>query len=903
MIENITNDVLTKLLNNAPSSVLDGYVGMRAHMLKMEQLLCLDSDDEVRILGIWDPSGIGKSTIARALFGEYSHKFQLSVFIENIRRRYPIPCPDLYSTQLQLQSEMLSRIFNQQAINIRHLDVAKHRLKDKRMLVVLDDVDHVMQLNALAKEAQWFGPGSRIIITTQDKRVLHRHRMINHIHEVCLPSDNKALKIFCMYAFGQKSPYYGFESLARKVTQLAGNLPLGLMVMGSYFRGMSSRHEWEMELPRLWSSLNGEIQSVLKFSYNALCDEDKNLFIYIACFFNDEWIERVEDFLAENFSNVRYGLHVLADKSLISIDRGWIRMHNLLARFGREIVRKQSIHGPGQQRQFLVDGRETCQILSSNSYTPGSINVIGIDCEYSEIEGGLYKNDKAFEKMSNLQFLRVGDTHPRVQLPQSQKYLPGTLRLLDWDGFPMTCFPSNFNPEFLVEIYMPSSNLEKLWEGSQTIKNLKRMYLRDSENLKEVPDLSAATNLWKLDLSGCSSLVELPSSIGNATNLNELFLSRCSSLVELPSSIGNATKLKKLNLSGCSSLVELPSSIGNATDLTELDLCGCTSLVSLPSSIGNLHKLCSFTLKGCAKIKEEALPVNINMKSLRTLDLAGCSLLKTFPEIYVNIQRLSLNGTGIQELPSSITSWSHLYHLAMPYSESLGTHAFGLITELHVACDQRIRELGPWIKEMSRLRRLVISGCTKIVSLPQFPDSLRYIEAENCESLERLDSSFEDVVGANFGNCFKLKQETREMIIRTCRFAVLPAGEQMPVCFLWQARGSSLSTKWNGTDPPPIPSMACVLVVNKVGDMRKEKLLDVYYCIMDGTTTTTSVRHRSGIHSKRFPVLNDHLYTFEIEEKVISCMESSVFEFEVRDKTCEVRECALNLVPPLCLHV
>lgn len=168
----------------------------------------------------------------------------------------------------------------------------------------------------------------------------------------------------------KSSAYYGFESLARKVTQLAGNLPLGLMVMGSYFRGLSSRHEWEMELPRLWSSLNGEIESVLKFSYDALCDEDKNLFIYIACFFNDEWIDRVEDFLAENFSNVRYGLRVLADKSLISIDRGWIRMHNLLARFGREIVRKQSIHGPGQQRQFLVDGRETCQILSSNSYTP-----------------------------------------------------------------------------------------------------------------------------------------------------------------------------------------------------------------------------------------------------------------------------------------------------------------------------------------------------------------------------------------------------------------------------------------------------------------------------------------------------------------------------------------------------
>ena len=68
---------------------------------------------------------------------------------------------------------MLSQITNQKVIKIWHLDVAKDRLKDKILLVVLDDVDLVMQLDALAKEARWFGPGSRIIITTQDKRVFH----------------------------------------------------------------------------------------------------------------------------------------------------------------------------------------------------------------------------------------------------------------------------------------------------------------------------------------------------------------------------------------------------------------------------------------------------------------------------------------------------------------------------------------------------------------------------------------------------------------------------------------------------------------------------------------------------------------------------------------------------------
>ncbi|KAL1201763.1 Disease resistance-like protein DSC2 [Cardamine amara subsp. amara] len=70
------------------------------------------------------------------------------------------------------------------------------------------------------------------------------HMGLNHIYEVGLPPCDEAPQIFCMYAFGQKSPYEGFEYLAKEVTTLAGNLPLGLTAIGSYFRGMSM-HEWE----------------------------------------------------------------------------------------------------------------------------------------------------------------------------------------------------------------------------------------------------------------------------------------------------------------------------------------------------------------------------------------------------------------------------------------------------------------------------------------------------------------------------------------------------------------------------------------------------------------------------------------------------------------------------------
>ena len=120
--------------------------------------------------------------------------------------------------------------------------------------MVLDDVDRSVKLEAMAKETSWFGPGSRIIITTQDQKVL-KASGINHIHKVNLPSDDEALQMFCMYAFDQKYPKDGFEELAWKVRDLVGRLPLGLKVIGSYFRGMSEQ-EWIKALPKLRTHLD-----------------------------------------------------------------------------------------------------------------------------------------------------------------------------------------------------------------------------------------------------------------------------------------------------------------------------------------------------------------------------------------------------------------------------------------------------------------------------------------------------------------------------------------------------------------------------------------------------------------------------------------------------------------------
>nr|ALP31983.1 TIR-NBS-LRR disease resistance protein RPP1 [Arabidopsis thaliana] len=740
MIEKIATDVSNMLNSCTPSRDFDGLVGMRAHMDRMEHLLRLDLD-EVRMIGIWGPPGIGKTTIARFLLNQVSDRFQLSAIMVNIKGCYPRPCFDEYSAQLQLQNQMLSQMINHKGIMISHLGVAQERLRDKKVFLVLDEVDQLGQLDALAKETRWFGPGSRIIITTEDLGVLKAHG-INHVYKVGYPSNDEAFQIFCMNAFGQKQPHEGFWKLAREVTYLAGELPLGLKVLGSALRGMS-KPEWERTLPRLKTSLDGKIGSIIQFSYDGLCDEDKYLFLYIACLFNHESTFKVKELLGK-FLDVRQGLHVLAQKSLISFYGDTINMHTLLRQFGRETSRKQFVHHGFTKRQLLVGERDICEVLSDD--TIDSRRFIGINLDLYKNEEELNISEKALERVHDFQFVRINSIHQPERLLDLIYHSP-KIRLLNWSGYQSICLPSTFNPEFLVELDMSFSKLQKLWEGTKQLRNLKWMNLIYSRDLKELPNLSTATNLEELNLTDCSSLVELPSSIEKLTSLQRLYLCDCSSLVELPS-FGNATNLQELNLRRCTSLVRIHSSIENATNLRSFTLCDCSNLVELPS-FGNATKLEILDLENCSSLVK--LPPSINANNLQVLSLRNCSRVVELPAIEnaTNLRELKLqNCSSLIELPLSIGTATNLKQLKISGCSSLV-------------------KLPSSIEKLTNLQRLYLQGCSSLVELPSFGNAtkLEILDLENCSSLEKLPPS----INAN---------NRQELSLRNCSSLVeLPAIE------------------------------------------------------------------------------------------------------------------------------
>lgn len=372
MIEKIAIDVSNKI-NVTPSNEFDGMVGMEAHLRKLNACLHLESD-EVKMIGIQGPAGIGKTTIARALFNQLSADFQFKCFLKNFKEKYETFGMDDHDSKLSLQTQLLSRILNQRDMKVHHLGTIKEWLQDQRVLIVLDEIDDFEQLDALAREPSWFGLGSRIIVITEDKKILKAH-WVDNIYHVDYPSEEEALEILRLYACKPNSLWDGFGELAKKIINLCGNLPLGLRVVGSSLRG-ENRHEWEGQVSRLEYSLDRKIENVLRVGYDKLMKKEQSLFLHIAFFFNNETIDHLKTMLADSDLDVRNGLKTLSDKSLVHIStNGGITMHCLLQQLGRKVVYEQSDE-PGK-RQFLIEAEEIRNVLANETVSSFSI------CMYS----------------------------------------------------------------------------------------------------------------------------------------------------------------------------------------------------------------------------------------------------------------------------------------------------------------------------------------------------------------------------------------------------------------------------------------------------------------------------------------------------------------------------------------
>ena len=166
MIEDIVGNISRRLINLLPSVVGEQLVGVESRVEEIYKLLELELDDRVTFVGICGMGGIGKTTIARVVYERLSNKYEGSCFLANVR--------EISEKRgvVHLQQMLLSKILHDTDLNIcdgyEGISLIRRRLCKKKVFLVLDDVDQLEQLEQLAGINDWFGSGSRIVITTRD---------------------------------------------------------------------------------------------------------------------------------------------------------------------------------------------------------------------------------------------------------------------------------------------------------------------------------------------------------------------------------------------------------------------------------------------------------------------------------------------------------------------------------------------------------------------------------------------------------------------------------------------------------------------------------------------------------------------------------------------------------------
>ncbi|KAK4259252.1 hypothetical protein QN277_005600 [Acacia crassicarpa] len=502
LIKKIVEDILSKL-NTKSSFDVEGLVGIDHQIQKIEELL-----SEARIVGIWGMGGIGKTTLATTVFHMLKEQFEAFSFVGNVRNQ-------LERIGLEeLQKKCLQELLKDEGVNVYNFKstFVKNRLRRKKILLILDDVNNSIEIEDLIKVCDWFGEGSRIIITSRDMQVLRNTSASTTFHVPQLDS-HQALHLFSLKAFKQNEPSKSYLELSKGVVDYCGGNPLALKVLGCFLHGRG-KEEWESAMEKLNQTLHKDIFNVLKLSFDGLDDTQQNVFLDLAFFLNEAWRIFLEDCVGHIYDpSARIDIGVLKERSLISVHKNDdIEMHALLMDMGLEISRQHLKSNP--EKPIRLWKHEDIYNFFHNGKGIEDIRCLSLDL--SKIRRRTAWRTSNFRKMHNLIFLKVHKSDNRkpseLTICDNLDYLPEELRFLSWEEYPFPHWPLHFCWENLIMLSMPNSNMRQLWNGNQHFPNLKNILLPHSKHLDALPDLSHVPKIERVNVWGCVKLDQIHSS-------------------------------------------------------------------------------------------------------------------------------------------------------------------------------------------------------------------------------------------------------------------------------------------------------------------------------------------------------------------------------------------------------
>ncbi|KAL6007078.1 hypothetical protein ACLOJK_032574 [Asimina triloba] len=164
----LVNQVVQEVLSKLNYSPLPLYIDKKATGINRcveEMMVLLDLEvDDVRVVAICGPPGIGKTAIAKAVYNRISGRFDRCSVLENIGEMSQKP-----NGLMLLQNQLPRDVTGHNDLMI------ESTIRSTKVLVLFDGIDRPSQVDALESWKERFGPGSRFIITTEHESILNEN--------------------------------------------------------------------------------------------------------------------------------------------------------------------------------------------------------------------------------------------------------------------------------------------------------------------------------------------------------------------------------------------------------------------------------------------------------------------------------------------------------------------------------------------------------------------------------------------------------------------------------------------------------------------------------------------------------------------------------------------------------